>query len=179
MTRSRNSVGAMDFETLYDASAERLLVYFTRRTLDPETALDLWAETLAQAFASWRRFRGGSHDEAVAWLYGIARRQWALYLRRGYAERRALKRLGLPRPELGGEDLERLEELSGLTELRSRVGAALGGLPAEQQEALRLRVVEELPYPQVARELNVTEPTARARVSRGLRRLSLTLEEAT
>ena len=32
---------AMEFEALYDSRAERLLVYFTRRTLDPETALDL------------------------------------------------------------------------------------------------------------------------------------------
>jgi RNA polymerase sigma-70 factor (ECF subfamily) len=167
----------MDFEALYDSSAERLLVYFTRRTLDPETALDLWAETLAQAFGSWRRFRGSSEDEAIAWLYGIARRQWAGYLRRGYAERRALRKLGLDRPEMGDSDHERLIELAGLGDLRARVGAALTDLPADQQDAVRLRVVDELPYPEVASRLNVTEPTARARVSRGLRRLSLTLEE--
>jgi RNA polymerase sigma-70 factor (ECF subfamily) len=169
----------MEFETIYDACAERLLVYFTRRTLDPETALDLWAETLAQAYAGWHSFRGTTGDEAAAWLYAIAANQWAGYLRRGYAERRALGRLGLDRPQLEPDDLERLEELAGLTELRTRVGAALGGLPAEQQEALRLRVVEELPYAEVAERLNVTEPAARARVSRGLRRLSLKLEEAT
>jgi RNA polymerase sigma-70 factor (ECF subfamily) len=168
----------MDFEALYDSSAERLLVYFTRRTLDPDAALDLWAETLAQAFGSWRRFRGSTEEDAIAWLYGIARRQWAGYLRRGYAERRALTRLGLERPTIDEADLERLIDLAGLEALRDRVGAALTGLPAEQQDALRLRVVEELPYPEVAARLNVTEPTARARVSRGLRKLSLTLEEA-
>ena len=167
----------MDFEALYDSSAERLLVYFTRRTLDPETALDLWAETLAQAFYSWRRFRGSTHDEAIAWLYGIARHQWATYLRRGYAEHKALRKLGLDRPSLDDADHERLIELAGLGDLRERVGAALTELPAEQQDAVRLRVVDELPYPEVASRLNVTEPTARARVSRGLRRLSLTLEE--
>jgi RNA polymerase sigma-70 factor, ECF subfamily len=168
----------VEFETVYDACAERLLVYFTRRTLDPETALDLWAETLAQAYAGWRRFRGEGEDEAVAWVYAIAGNQWAGYLRRGYAERRALRRLGVERPELAPDDVERLVELAGLAELRSVVGAALGDLPPEQQEALRLRVVEELPYAEVAERLNVTEPAARARVSRGLRRLSLTLEEA-
>ena len=168
----------MDFEALYDSSAERLLVYFTRRTLDPETALDLWAETLAQAFGSWRRFRGSTHDEAIAWLYGIAKRQWAGYLRRGYAEQRALKRLGLDRPDFDRDDIERLVELAGLGDLRERVGVALTHLPLDQQDAVRLRVVDELPYPEVAERLHVTEPTARARVSRGLRRLSLTLEEA-
>jgi RNA polymerase sigma-70 factor (ECF subfamily) len=169
----------MEFETTYDACAEGLLVYFTRRTLDPETALDLWSETLAQAYAGWRRFRGSTQDEAAAWLYAIAANQWAGYLRRGYAERRALRRLGIERPQLAADDIERLEELAGLTALRDRVGAALGELPVEQREALRLRVVEELPYAEVAERMNVTEPTARARVSRGLRRLSLTLEEAT
>jgi RNA polymerase sigma factor (sigma-70 family) len=169
----------MEFNAIYDANAERLLVWFTRRTLDPEAALDLWAETLAQAFAGRRRFRGQTGDEAAAWLFGIARNQWSSYLRRGYAERKAMQRLGLARPVLGDDDLERLEELAGLVDLRREVGEALGGLPAEQREALRLRVVEELPYPEVAERLNVTEPTARARVSRGLRRLGMALEEAT
>jgi RNA polymerase sigma-70 factor (ECF subfamily) len=169
----------MDFEAIYDECAERLLVYFTRRTLDPETALDLWAETLAAAFASWHRFRGSTRDDAIGWLYGIARNQWAGYLRRGYAERRALDRLGLTRPELDSDDLARLIELAGLGALRDRVGAALADLPVDQREALRLRIVQELPYPEVAERLNVSEPAARARVSRGLRRLALTLEEAT
>lgn len=167
----------MDFEDLYDRSAERLLVYFTRRTLDPDSALDLWSETLAQAFTGWRRFRGSTEDQAVAWLYGIARNQWASYLRRGYAERRAMRQLGLGRPQLHSEDLERLEDLAELSALRGRVGAALDGLPVDQRDAVRLRIVQELPYGEVAGRLKVSESTARARVSRGLRRLKLTLEE--
>jgi RNA polymerase sigma factor (sigma-70 family) len=167
----------MDFEALYDRSAERLLVWFTRQTLDPELALDLWAETLAQAYAGRRRFRGDD-EQAEAWLFGIARRQFAAYLRRGYAERRALRRAGLERPQLGDGDLERLLDLAGLADLRDRVGAALTELPADQREALDLRVVQELPYAEVADRLAVSEPTARARVSRGLRRLGTTLKEA-
>jgi RNA polymerase sigma factor (sigma-70 family) len=172
-------VREVTFEALYDLNAERLLVYFTRRTLDPDTALDLWAETLSQAFERWPRFRGSSEDEALAWLYAIARARWADYLRRGYAERRALGRLRIARPELDSDDIERLEELAGLVELRAQVGAALAGLPSDQREALQLRIVEELPYPEVANRMKVTEPAARARVSRGLRRLGLKLEEAT
>ena len=34
-----------------------------------------------------------------------------------------------------------------------------------------MRVVDDLPYEEVARRLGVSEPTARARVSRGLRAL--------
>ncbi len=160
------------FEALYDERAEALLVFFTRRTFDPEAALDLWAETFAQAYSGRRRFRGSRDDELVSWLYGIAYRQLALYMRRGRTEQRALKRLGLQQPEALDGELERLEELAGLSDLRTVVADALQGLPVPQQEALRLRVVDELPYPEIAARLGVSQPTARARVSRALRALS-------
>ena len=57
-----------------------------------------------------------------------------------------------------------------LGELRSAVQGALAELGPEQREAVRLRVVDELGYPAVAARLGVSEQTARARVSRGLRR---------
>jgi DNA-directed RNA polymerase specialized sigma24 family protein len=43
-------------------------------------------------------------------------------------------------------------------------------------DALHLRVVQELDYAVVARRLGVTEATARARVSRGLRKLAESLD---
>ena len=49
---------------------------------------------------------------------------------------------------------------------------ALAELGPEQREAVRLRVVDELGYPAVAARLGVSEQTARARVSRGLRALA-------
>ena len=62
------------FTELYRRHAEDLLRYFARRTLNPETAAELTAETFAEAFAS----RHGYTDmgvNGVAWLYGIARHQ--------------------------------------------------------------------------------------------------------
>ena len=43
------------------------------------------AETFAHAAAGRGRFRGSTDEERAAWLYGIARRQLALYYRRGSA----------------------------------------------------------------------------------------------
>jgi RNA polymerase sigma-70 factor (ECF subfamily) len=60
--------------------------------------------------------------------------------------------------------------------LRERVADGLAGLSAEHQTALRLRVVDELPYPAVAAQLAISEDAARARVSRGLRRLAEALD---
>lgn len=160
------------FEELYDQRAQALLVFFTRRTFDAEVALDLWAETFAQAYSGRQRFRGSSDEELVSWLYGIAYRQLALYVRRGRTEQRALKRLGLQRPEALDGELERLEELAGLSDLRSVVAVALADLPSAQQQALQMRVVDELSYPEMATRLGISQPTARARVSRALHALS-------
>jgi RNA polymerase sigma-70 factor (ECF subfamily) len=51
------------------------------------------------------------------------------------------------------------------------VRAAFEALSEEQREAVRLRVLDEHPYPRVSRELGISEPAARARVSRALRTL--------
>ncbi|MGH2891671.1 MAG: RNA polymerase sigma factor [Solirubrobacteraceae bacterium] len=55
----------------------------------------------------------------------------------------------------------------GLAELRSTLAVELAKLTADQRDALALRVVQELPYDEVARRLGTSEATARARVPRG------------
>jgi RNA polymerase sigma-70 factor (ECF subfamily) len=163
------------FAALYDECAVGLLAFFARRTLDAEVASDLWAETMAQAFAGRGGFRGTTDEQAVSWLYGIAYRRLATYARRGSAERRALRRLRLQRPVVDDQDIERVEQLAGLHDLRREVMEALGRLPADQQEAVRLRVVDELPYEEIAARLDIKQDSARARVSRALRALADTL----
>ncbi len=160
-----------EFEALYDSSAQILLGFFVRRTGDPHTARDLWAETLAQAFAARRRFRGSTPQEAESWLYGIAYRQLALYHRRGAIEQRALRRLATEAPPLSDEDLERLHELASLTQLGLEVDAAMNRLPPALRDAVALRVIDELPYADIARRLDTTPQAARVRVSRALRTL--------
>ena len=164
------------FAALYDREAQDVLVFIARRTLDPELALDLTAETFAQAFRGRRSFRGTTVLEERAWLFTIARRQIARYHRRGKVERRALEAIGAAVPPHDDGDLREIEEAAGLETLREVLGGELEQLSHDQREALRLRVVEERPYPEVADALGVSEQTARARVSRGLRALALALE---
>jgi RNA polymerase sigma-70 factor (ECF subfamily) len=163
---------------LYERHAQRLLLFLARRTYDAEAALDLTAETFAQAYLRRGRFRGETEDDAVAWLYGIARKQLAMFFRRGSAERRALARLGVERPELTPEEHARIESLAELADLRQAVAAGLERLSGEQRRAVELRVVEERSYAQVAAALDITEQAARARVSRGLRALAAALDAA-
>ena len=164
------------FVALYEAEAKPVLVFLARRTVDAEVAVDLTAETFAQAWRGWGRVRLESSEEVRAWLFTIARRQLSGYLRRGRVERRALRRLGIRTPVVHHDDVAEIERAAGLVAMRSVLGSELAALSANQREALRLRIVEELPYPDVARQLGVSEATARARVSRGLRALAEALE---
>ena len=76
-------------------------------------------------------------------------------------------------------EYERIEELAGSRELRDRVAEELDALPVDQREAVRLRVVEEQGYQTLARTLDISQDTARARVSRGLQALRAAIDAAT
>jgi RNA polymerase sigma-70 factor (ECF subfamily) len=165
-----------EFAAMYAREGEVVLVFLARRTLDPAIAADLAAETFALSFRSWSRLRERSEAEVRAWLFTVARRQVSRYLRRGQVERRAVRRLGIRVPLLHEDDVAAIEERAGLAELRAALGVELARLSSEQREALRLRVVEERSYAEVALVLGVSEPAARARVSRGLRALAGALE---
>ncbi len=89
--------------------------------------------------------------------------------RRGHVERRALDRMGFQRRPLSEEEYERVEDLAGLESIRRHLAVGLERLGIDQHDALRLRVIEERPYGEVAQMLGVSEQTARARVSRALR----------
>ncbi len=164
------------FSRVYQAKSEEILVFFVRRTFDVELARDLTAETFALAFENCRKFRGSTDAEAAAWLFSIARSQFARYVRKGVIHRRAVERLGIDMPAVSTEDHQRIVELADLAELRGAVAQAFSTLPADQREALRLRILEEHPYAAVAESLGISEQTARARVSRGLRRLASAIE---
>lgn len=164
------------FGDFYREHAVGVTRHFARRVLDADAALDLTAETFAQAYAGRRGFRGRTDEEARAWLYVIAQRQLAHYLRKGYADRKALSRLGLERPEADPSELERVEQLGGVEYLRALLAQQMAELPDGYREAVRLRVIEELPYLEVARRLAITETAARMRVSRALGQMRNVLE---
>lgn len=176
-----DQIGEETFEAFYARHADPLVIWFARRTLDAETAVDLAAESFAQAYLSRRRFRGRTRREAAGWLYSIARHQLSRYHRKGRAEYRALRRLGADLPLLEPADIERIEELGELDSARSALRESMDQLTADQRQAIGLRVIDELPYEEVAQRLGTSEQTARARVSRGLRAMEkhLTTEIST
>jgi RNA polymerase sigma factor (sigma-70 family) len=156
------------FRELYERHAQAVLGYFVRRTGSRTAALDLTAETFAQAWFVRARFRDEANGSAAPWVYGIARNVLLMSIRRGGLERRATERLGLQerlnRPQCGEDPVPESTWGDGADEL-------LDTLPADQREAVRLRVLEDLDYSDIAQAVGITPATARVRVHRGLNAL--------
>jgi RNA polymerase sigma factor (sigma-70 family) len=160
LVAARSDAGA--FRELYERHAARIYGYHLRRSQDPHAAHDLTAETFSQAWLSRARFRDEADGSAAPWLFGIARHVLLVSVRQGRMERAACERLGV----LTGADREAAPEpserwLDGLDE-------ALASLPAAQQDAIRMRIVDDLTYDEAAARLDVSPEVMRTRVSRGL-----------
>jgi len=162
------------FREVYERHASVVFGFHVRRTGDRDAAFDLTAETFAQAWLSRLRFRDRAGGSAKPWLLAIARNVLVSSVRKKVLERSACERLGLaglldgegPAPEPDERWLEGLDE-------------AFASLPEAQQEAIRLRIVDELPYDEVAATLGTSAEAARVRVHRGLRSLRNRLTDRT
>ncbi len=160
------------FAELYGRHVSTVHAWFRRRL--EWAASDLTAETFAQAWLSRRSFRDQAEGSALPWLFGIARNVARESARRDAVETRARRRLGLPTNLAAEDGYAAVEERLSP---RAALAHGLDALPEHEREALELRVVDELPYEQVANRLGVRPAAARLRVSRALRRLSLSLKE--
>ena len=161
------------FGAFYRRHERAVFAYFRRRVAGPELAADLTAETFAAALASAHRFRR-RREPASAWLFGIARNTLGRSLERRRVEDRARRRLGMPRLELDDEQLEALDRVAG----DAHVDDLLDRLPRDEAVAVRARIVDEDPYPEIATRLRCSEQVVRKRVSRGLARLRAAEEES-
>jgi RNA polymerase sigma factor (sigma-70 family) len=157
----------------FEEMHEPVMRYFAKRVMDPETAWDLAGETFAATLRGIRDLQGETEERAMAWFWAIARNELRRWWERGEVERRNLERAAIGLGEITHAEYERLEELADLRPMRARIAACLELLSDDQREAVRLRVVEEHSYSEIADALGVTEDVVRKRVSRGLRQLAV------
>jgi RNA polymerase sigma factor (sigma-70 family) len=161
---------------LYRRHAQRVHSWL-RSQVAPHIACELTAETFAQAALSLRRFKDPGGGSASPWLFGIAKNLLHRYYDRERVDSSARRRLGMPQPT-HDPNLARVEERDRAERMRPSLVAALATLPAGQRRALELRVIQELPYDEVASSLACSEGAARIRVSRALGSLSEHLKGA-
>lgn len=142
---------------LYERYAVAVHRYALRRS-DRDTAEEITAQVFMVA---WRR-RAVLPEDALPWLYGVARRALAEQ-RRGTARR---KRLG---ERLRRDAVE--EDTPGPVLLDERLAAALRRLSQRDREALLLRYWEELEPAQMAQAMGCSRATMAVRLHRARLRL--------
>ncbi len=161
------------FTAFYERHVDLVLAYLRRRTANPEVAADLMAETFAAALLALHEHTSPADVEVpVAWLLGIARNKLFESYRRGRIEAAARERLGLEPLVLDDSDLALVDELSETDVVRALADV----LPADQLQAVRLRVIDERDYESIASELQCSEAVVRKRVSRALATLRARVE---
>jgi RNA polymerase sigma factor (sigma-70 family) len=163
------------FGHFYVRRVDVVLAFFLRRTGDRELAADLTAETFASALIALRGYRPEAGN-ALAWLHTIAHRRMVDSIRRGRVQDKARRRLGLEPLVFTDEDLEQVEQRAAAA-ARTPALALLESLSAEQREAVRGRVLDQVGYEELARRLGCSQQVARKRVSRGLAQLRTRMRE--
>jgi RNA polymerase sigma-70 factor (ECF subfamily) len=161
LREARHSSAA--FRVLYDRHSPRIHAFMTRRTRDPAVAIELTAETFAQAWLSRDGYTDHGEGTIAPWLFGIARHVLAASVRRSRVERAAIDRLAL-----GLAQTDATADESWLTGLDDDLTIALRELPDGQRRAIELRILADQAYEEVGRQLDISPQTARVRVHRGL-----------
>jgi RNA polymerase sigma factor (sigma-70 family) len=163
-----------EFFTLQYPVVLRSLV---RTALCPEIAADLAAETFAVVVRDLHRFEP-SRGSAGAWVGGIARNQLRSWLRRGMVDARARQRLRIITPVHSDTEEAWVDDYVDEEPARVAVRGALLSLSDADQRVIHLRVVDRLPYDEVATELGCSAGAARVRSSRALARLRAAIDQS-
>lgn len=163
----------MAFRELYDRYAEQVYGFHLRRTGLAEVAHDLTAETFARAWISRGRYRDKRGGSVGPWLFGIARHVLLASLDKQRLETSACEQLGVL-ARLGREPSAELPDQSWSVGMER----AFEQLPVRQRQAVRMRVLDEMDYGDIARQLHCTPLAARIRVCRGLAALRVRLTQS-
>ena len=148
------------FQVLLDRHAASLLGYL-RAAVGPAHAEDCFQDTVCAALRSYTRAEPSSADPAP-WLFTIAHGIVVDHHRREARRRRPVSRP--PNAVVTGPEPR-----------DDALWAALDELPPKQRSATVLRVLEDLPYRDVASIMGISEAAARRNVHVALTRLKETI----
>ncbi|MFI9841848.1 RNA polymerase sigma factor [Nonomuraea sp. NPDC051941] len=157
---------------LFDACYEDVLRYTARR-VDLDTARDVTAETFLIAWRK-RSVVPQADEDALPWLYGVARRVLANEKRRERRSERLVARIAADRRDRDAATVpDPGDHVAGALALTQ----ALQALSPADQEVLQLLGWEELTVRQAAVVLGCTPATMAVRAFRAKRRFLAVLAE--
>jgi RNA polymerase sigma-70 factor (ECF subfamily) len=148
------------FGILYQRHVRTIYSYIYCRTGNTHDAEDLTARTFYQALAHIGRYRVGSSPFA-AWLFRIAHNLVANW-HRDNSRRRSVPLEGALDRDAGQDPTATAIEAEQTAELRR----VIADLPAERQQLLVLKFVEELPNAAIAQQMGRTEGAIKALLHR-------------
>ncbi len=151
------------FEALVRAHRPALYRHALRKLSDHAAAEDAVQETFMRAYKS--RTRVNDDWQLRPWLHQICANVCIDEANRRRKESHKTSRWAIVDMPTRGIAPE-LEKELGLDADHSEMTAAILSLPANYQEALSMRYVEELEYDEMAEILNISEENVRARLSR-------------
>jgi RNA polymerase sigma factor (sigma-70 family) len=168
------------FGRFYRRHEQRVLCYAIARCANAGDVADAVGETFLGALGSAARFSGGgsnADDDAIPWLFGIARRVLA-HQRRSFTRRQRLVRRLERLPSLNPDEAEAVEAAIDAARLAPRLAAAMATLRPKDRELLRLVGGDELSPAQAGAVLGMNANTARVRLSRARARMQSLLAAA-
>ena len=165
----KDSMAEKSFSELYRLHVNNIYYYLLSRVRNEADAEDLTSQTFITALEKRHRLRDA--EKFTPWLYSIARNKANDYFRR--AARRSMEPLdesnlpSLPTtPHKAFETEERLMDLDRLIEQLSPI----------EQEYLRLRLIADLPFAEIAKILRQNESKVKKSYYRLLERLQAQVE---
>ncbi len=158
------------FGTFYLRNIRSITVYFFSRTRDHDDSSELAAETFAVALSNVGRY-DPAKGTPQQWLFGIARNQLKTFWRKNRVSLKTCRKLKVQMPPTADTGWQEIEVADARLDA-DHLSKALSRVPPRSREAVRLRMLKQLDYSEIAEMLECKPATARSLVQRGLRRLA-------
>lgn len=138
-----------------------------RRSLPADAVEDVLQETFVAVWRGAHRYRGGGAPGA--WLWGIARRQAALWVRKNHRHDLLPE---VDQPMSHGPDPA--ETATSRADIDAAIGT-LGPVDSPERRLARLAFIEDRPTNEIAQELDIPAGTVKSRIFTLRRRLQAML----
>lgn len=161
-TPSEDTRTALDFETFYVASRDRVYRAVLVATRHQQTAEDATHEAYERAFARWDVL--GRGPEPVAWVIRVALNQSTSWWRR--------RRREMPEPPEHASDVSRDPPDEALIRI-------IWGLPRRQRQVIALRILADQSIETTAAVMGISEGTVKSTLHRALASVRETLTQQT
>ena len=160
------------FKALFEHFAPRLKAFIQRQGTDPEMAEEVVQETMVSVWRKAEQFDPAKASVST-WIFTIARN----------ARIDLLRKANRPEPDMNDPALApdpgpEVQEVISREQGAARLKVAVAGLPAEQQEVLRLAFFQEKAHSKVAEELGIPLGTVKSRIRLAFKRIRSELGES-